>query len=177
MNRVQVADVGEPAPALERETARQRERLEVRLLDFNFVLRRQRERRRAAEIGVNGRRKIKLRLPQAEAALWRPDLSTRRHETGDLIGIGVLRCVRVRALQDQRNRRVEGTFSSRTALACDGSRFSLRRAFLRLTGFCFCFRQPLFQRLYALLVSVLHLLDFLAYFRELTILALRRASK
>ena len=105
---VLVADAGEEAPGLEREAAPERERLDERLLDLELVLGGQRGDQPAAEIRVDVAGQDKLALGEAEAAPRRADLAAGRREAADLVGFGVLRAARKRALQDDGHGWIEG---------------------------------------------------------------------
>src|SRR3954469_23376709 len=107
VNLVLVADARQKAPAFQGKAARERERLEERLLDFERVLRRERRGKLAAEIRVDIRRDEELRFAEAEAASRRPDFTTGGCETREPVVIGVLRAARSGALQDDGNVRVE----------------------------------------------------------------------
>src|SRR6186713_1911260 len=96
---VLVTDARQEAARFEREASRQRERLEVGLLNLELVLRRQREVRAAAEIRIDACRERELGLAETEAPARRADLPAARHETGDGVSVGILRGPRICTLK------------------------------------------------------------------------------
>src|SRR6266480_2313908 len=107
MDMVLIADAGEEAPALQRQAAAERERLEERLLDLERVFGRERRHQLPAEIRIDVRADDELRFAEAEAARCRTHFSTRRREAGDLEVVRILRSARSRALQNERDVRIE----------------------------------------------------------------------
>ena len=126
---VLVADAGEKAAALQREATAEGERLEERLLHFDFVFRRKRGDELSAEVRVNIAAEPQLGLGETEAAPRRPDFASRRREAGDLVGLRILLDACCGALQDRRNFRIE---SCRTLSARLRLRFQAIDALLQL---------------------------------------------
>ena len=150
---VEVADAGEEAAALQREALAQAEGLEPRLLDLGLAVL-QRHVEHAAKIGTDVGGDDQLGAVHRKSAfIAAVIMAAGRPVAAD----GTLRHVlhaAILPLQDERHLRIEaaGRAGARAAV--------LRRLtlFLRRPG---C-RQPLLQRLDALLVGFLHLRDFLA---------------
>jgi hypothetical protein len=105
---IEVAGRRQEAPALERESGRQRGRTEVRLLHRDLVVARHRCGQIAVEIRVDAGRQCELRFAQAEVALAGSDLAAVRHEAGNRVVGRIARQVGIGAAEDDRDGRVEG---------------------------------------------------------------------